>query len=721
MSSDLIKQMVARILATIKNQYPNSYSDDGKKEQIVRTILSKIDVYSHCINQQTAAQIVQKIIKEIISEHPPDKRTQKVNYPQKPRVNPQYVMESSDRYAQAQFERGNLLSGRPTMISHRPIPTNNKTSNRRFNDVIEPNTDMEDGDDDQELIDPVKRMEAERNKIYADARQRPPTPNFSLDNPGKRKKIQSQQDQQSKQGRQTKQRTQTQPQQKRHDFEHNPQAKHGIIGVNELPQNNSGFSSYDTVDEGINNVDIMNAGINFDDPKLKKFNNNRSVTDRLNDITNGRDDIEIDKSHKLPPPRGTSIREQFEEQQKKKSETNDIEETDLYTLVDNHINNNHINDNPIPQQRPIEQKNQSRKQNIRFDNDDITKQQYQKILHELNEYKQINEELQNRIVKLQTQNTDTNQDDGQLITKLSQLKEETMGELQKLKNIQESNNEFEKKIKKIIGENITKFENGEDTVIICSNHTILHEPIKNVTSIELKDFDLPFNKYNVTNNNNKLHFKVLKNIIRKDDDNNDDNNDDVDLIEIDENNDNITLSVINGNYDINALILMLNKILTKYEIMLALNNNILTLKSKNKFDLIFDENTMFNNLGFMIQNQTKYTNSNKYIGSRPYNFKIDRYINIYITNINETRPIMQYALSNDKNQTKKIVFAPIIAELNELNFKFTDSEGKEFKFDPDFEIHATVKYINSNQNAFKNELNDSISSEDELAIVKNSL
>ena len=45
MSSELIKQMAAKILAVIKNQYPNSYNDNGRKEQVVRTILSKIDSY----------------------------------------------------------------------------------------------------------------------------------------------------------------------------------------------------------------------------------------------------------------------------------------------------------------------------------------------------------------------------------------------------------------------------------------------------------------------------------------------------------------------------------------------------------------------------------------------------------------------------------------------------------------------------------------------------
>lgn len=732
MSSDLIKQMAARILATIKNQYPNSYNDNGKKEQIVRMILSKIDAYSRYINQQTAAQIVQKITKEIISDHPPDRKILKANYPQKPKANPQYIIGTSDRHSQAQFERGNLLSGRPTMISQRPVPTNNKTSNRQINrrhddsfipinrQTNDTGNDVSDNyDQDVSFNERVNQIKEERNKLFANARQRPPTPDFSLDGSGKKKKKQKQE----QQVRQTRQQAQS----KRQKFEHNPQANNGIIGVNELAQNNTGFSSFDAVEEGINNINIMNTGIDIDDPKFRKFNNKTSVNDRLKEIENGRNNNIVDKNHTFQSPSRTSVCEQLEE--KKKSETTNFEGNDLYTLVDNHINNKLENVNPIPQQRPQEQ--------INHTHDHIHDHTQGKILSELEEYKQVNSKLQNRLIELQAHITSTNQDEEQKITKLSQLKEEIIGKLEKLKNIQENNGELEKKINKIIGGNIAKFENGEETIIMCSDHIILQDPIKNVTSIELKVFDLPFDKYNITNNNNKLQFRVLENTIKQnvnDDNNDNDNNDNDDngsdddnddLMDVDENDGNITLTVINGNYEIDTLITMLNKILIKYDITFTRNkSNILTLKSKNKFDLVFDKNTMFNNLGFTIQNKSKYTNVKKHVGSKPYDFKIDRYMNIYITNINETKSMMQYSLNSDKNQSKKIVFTPIIIELKELKLKFIGSKGKEFKFDSengqDFEIHAIIKYINSNQNIIKNELNESISSEDELAIVKNS-
>ena len=66
---------------------------------------------------------------------------------------------------------------------------------------------------------------------------------------------------------------------KQNNFTHNPQAQYGIIGSNELSQNNTGFSSFDGVDEGFSNIDIMNTGINPND--AARFNDN--VSDNVKD------------------------------------------------------------------------------------------------------------------------------------------------------------------------------------------------------------------------------------------------------------------------------------------------------------------------------------------------------------------------------------------------------------------------------------------------------
>ena len=57
-----------------------------------------------------------------------------------------------------------------------------------------------------------------------------------------------------------------------------------------------------------------------------------------------------------------------------------------------------------------------------------------------------------------------------------------------------------------ITNNINKFENNEQLLFINSKYTKLEQEINNVSSIEIKNIDLPFYKYNITSNNNILKF-----------------------------------------------------------------------------------------------------------------------------------------------------------------------------------------------------------------------
>ena len=137
MSSDIIKQMASRILNTVKNQYPTHYTDNNKKEQLVKTILGKIDSYSKQINGNTAGKIVQNIIGEIITENHPD-RNLKVNYPQRPTkqtisadymLNPEEASPKMSSLSKAQFERNNLTNNvRQNFVSQRPQTTQAKTN-----------------------------------------------------------------------------------------------------------------------------------------------------------------------------------------------------------------------------------------------------------------------------------------------------------------------------------------------------------------------------------------------------------------------------------------------------------------------------------------------------------------------------------------------------------------------------------------------------------------
>ena len=274
--------------------------------------------------------------------------------------------------------------------------------------------------------------------------------------------------------------------------------------------------------------------------------------------------------------------------------------------------------------------------------------------------------------------------------------------------------------------------------------------LNNVTCIELKDFDLSFDKYNITNNNNNLTFivdtadkamLVIEDTIDKvkdsdvKDNNSDNESDTANAIDSEQNSlvemeydteaKKLSLTLSMGNYTIDTICSILNQQLSKYNITISYNKNtnIVTFKSsnsknKNKFDMIIEENSLLSSLGFNTNNS--YTNKIKYTGSRAYNFKPDKCMNIYLTNINQSKPLYQYII-NQVNAPKKIILTSVVSDLDKLCIKFVDSKGKEFKFDPnnglEFSINVVIKYINNNQNGVKHELND-VSSEDIYTLVK---
>ncbi len=367
MSSDTIKQMAARILSNIRNQYPNSYEDSSRKELLVKTILSKIDKYSKHINQKTINNIIDQIYSEIVAEFHPPKKT-KVAFPQKPKnsvqfndnymLNPDYD-DNTSTMSRVQFERNNLNGGRPVGMSQRPQtskpqqrnknPNTNPHQNQtQLNNAFIPITrqyedfqnDMhigvpshryqEEEDDDAGLENRYERLMQERQRDFANVNQRPPTPDFSLDGSGKKKKEEDRRRQQQMQQNsnsqyqqnpqaQYQQNPQTQSQHNMsnlsnttNNFAHNPQAQFGIIGLNELPQNSSGFSSFDNHNDDFSNINNMNTGVN---PHDVKFNDNVSVDARLRQIQSMRDDIQIDRSQGLPPSVNTSVRSNNDQNQ----------------------------------------------------------------------------------------------------------------------------------------------------------------------------------------------------------------------------------------------------------------------------------------------------------------------------------------------------------------------------------------------------------------------
>ena len=321
------------------------------------------------------------------------------------------------------------------------------------------------------------------------------------------------------------------------------------------------------------------------------------------------------------------------------------------------------------------------------DNIESINNMYEQKVNELEQYKEINEKLQERVLYLHNEleknksNNESSEDDIK-INKLNEIKI------------------LEENINNIIIKNIENFSNTEEFFILSYNNYKFISTIKNIISIELFDFDLPFAKYNITINNNNLKIKI-NNIESY---NTETLNDIESFIDFNIDDDILDINIITGNYDINTLIEEINKYLHIFKIEIICNNTTKYISfkkiDKNLFSLIFTDNSLLCNLGF---NSTlnKHINKLKITGSKPYDLNIDKIMNIYLYNIGN-KPIMQYYI-NQNNNPKEILFNPKINELNELNIKFIDSKNKEFKFndDLDFNIKIKIKSIN-NKSYFNN-------------------
>ena len=257
------------------------------------------------------------------------------------------------------------------------------------------------------------------------------------------------------------------------------------------------------------------------------------------------------------------------------------------------------------------------------------------------------------------------------ISQLENTKQEIILKIKK-------NTELEEKIQSIIKNNINYLSDDEEIIYINRLETYLDEQIDNITQIELFNFDIPYDKYNITHNNNILNFSVLN---FKDIQINDK------YFNIIVNNNNIELTITIGLYTIETLLEIINRALTIFNIEFHYCNTtyLISIISNSNFDIIIGENTLFYNLGF-IQN---LSNSDKYNATRTYDLKLNKFINIYIENINEQKPIMQYS----QQQSKIITFKQPI-QLDKIIIKFTNSSDIIYNLYLSFQIK--IKYISNN-------------------------
>jgi hypothetical protein len=230
--------------------------------------------------------------------------------------------------------------------------------------------------------------------------------------------------------------------------------------------------------------------------------------------------------------------------------------------------------------------------------------------------------------------------------------------------------------------------------------------------MELKDFDLPFDKYNITSNNNILNFKIYT------------NNQTVNIsdeyynLNIDSDNI-IELRITMGLYTIDKLCEVINQALANYniEILCSTTTNLITFKSTTdtNFDIILNTKTLFYNLGFVQD----IVNINKIVGIKIYDLKVEHYLNIYIENINDSKPVMQ--LSSNL-RSKNIIFNKPIANLNQIKIRITDTKDKEYTFgNLDFSFELIIRSINHIQPTIIENESSIISSDDMFTIIKQNI
>jgi hypothetical protein len=219
----------------------------------------------------------------------------------------------------------------------------------------------------------------------------------------------------------------------------------------------------------------------------------------------------------------------------------------------------------------------------------------------------------------------------------------------------------------------------------------LPQRLKNVSSIELKSFNFPRVIYNITPYNNVFCFIIedQENINNNEDMNDVKNESSIVLSdsdrEIKKNNKSrhpIKVSVPPGEYDIENLIKKMHSIKKKYDISMTYNKYTkkVTIKHKQgqKFSFYNGNNSIISILGF---HESEYEGKSSYIGESPYDLRSERYVMLYLNNINDHKPFAKIPI-NSKNMTQRIDFKQNINELDHLEIELLSPfTNKSFYFD----------------------------------------
>ena len=382
----------------------------------------------------------------------------------------------------------------------------------------------------------------------------------------------------------------------------------------------------------------------------------------------------------------------------------------LQQQLQNHLKNQILNNN----QNNVQNSNQI--QNNELNNDLISKCKI--LTGQLEQYKQINYELKNKLDELMNQKDDDNDKKLRLIeVKKNEIKNEVIKLSNKHKDMEDSYNKLvfkEKFINSLISKNKKIIETDKKTVMVNSrlynnlSKFVYELDESNINKIELISYDFPLISNNINDNNNKLYFKIDDDSVKQEI-----NNSDSDEIPVDDTDDLNYLIIPNGNYDISNLIKKINKLGKSSNLLFSYNKNTnkVTVKNtKHKFTLYNKDDSILNILGF---EDDILENKKEYVSKKSYDLRKNKYISIYFTNINNEKSFADVNINTNKMGYYSI---DVDNKVDNLEIEIRDDNNKLLDF-CNLPFKMELNIIFSNNKLLEDDINyESSDKEDEIEI-----
>ena len=347
---------------------------------------------------------------------------------------------------------------------------------------------------------------------------------------------------------------------------------------------------------------------------------------------------------------------------------------------------------------------------------------------ELEKYKKVNRNLQDRLTDVIQNNNNENERKLKIIEeKKNEIKENVLELNQKHNGIEEEYKKLvlkEKYITNLIKQNELLLKSENISYIInsnnCDNSTKysyeLGKTINNLTKLELISYDFPLLNNNINHKNNKLYLKINhkdKTEENKVEFDSEQSGNTVDDNEIE------CISIPEGNYTISSSIKKLNKTLKSQNIQFLYNKNTnkVSIKLLTEDDITFSlynkEDSILKKYGF---NLDVYEDNLTYLGERPHDLRMFKYIKIYITNIDEDK-FAEISLLPGKTISYTKEFKESLSDISKLDIEIRTPDNELIDFcDLRHKMEIRMTYINKKKEIVPLEVLENIndSSDDEV-------